>query len=205
MRRLGDNAGMARDDSGNRLLRRVAFMSVLDGTRPSRALGWVSPVAPIVTQAAVGAGHWAAGRRQRALAAWTAAAGFGMVAWGLGTEAPARAEAQQNVEQQKDLMRRRGLEMPATVRRHTLTTRQRSLYDVAFPVVGMVFGVRYGMRHPRRLTVLEIAGEAPLTVFYVLRTARAVQRRRPRIAVGSALAAAGSLARLRAASAEPLQ
>jgi hypothetical protein len=34
---------------------------------------------------------------------------------------------------------------------------------------------------------------------------RAVQRRRPRIAAGSALTAAGSLARLRAASAEPLR
>jgi hypothetical protein len=41
-------------------------------------------------------------RRQRALAAWTAAAGFGLMAWGLGTEAPTRAEAQQNIEQQKD-------------------------------------------------------------------------------------------------------
>ena len=43
-------------------------------------------------QAAVGAGHWAAGRRRRALAAWTSAAGYGLVAWGLGTEAPTPAE-----------------------------------------------------------------------------------------------------------------
>ena len=69
----------------------------------------------------------------------------------------------------------------------------------------MVFGVRSGLRHPRRLTVLAIADEAPLAVFYVLRAARAVQRRRPRIAAGSALVAAGSVARLRAASAEPLR
>ena len=34
MRRRGDNAGMARDDSGDRLLRRLVFMSLLDGTRP---------------------------------------------------------------------------------------------------------------------------------------------------------------------------
>jgi len=40
----------------------------------------------VVTQAAVGAGHWAAGRRRRALAAWTSAAGYGLVAWGLGTK-----------------------------------------------------------------------------------------------------------------------
>jgi hypothetical protein len=34
---------------------------------------------------------------------------------------------------------------------------------------------------------------------------RAVQRRRPRIAAGSALVVAGAVARLRAASAEPLR
>jgi len=42
-------------------------------------------------------------------------------------------------------------------------------------------------------------------VFYALRVPRAAQRRRPRIAAGSALVAAGSVARLRAASAEPLR
>jgi len=68
-RRVGDNAGMAGDDSGSRLLARVFVMSALDGVRPSGMLGWVSPVGPVVTQAAVGAGHWAAGRRRRALAA----------------------------------------------------------------------------------------------------------------------------------------
>ena len=65
--------------------------------------------------------------------------------------------------------------------------------------------MRSGLRRPRRLTVLAIAGEAPLAVFYALRAARAVQRRRPRIAAGSALVAAGSAARLRAAAAEPLR
>src|SRR6201995_627383 len=102
MRRLGDNAGMARDDSGDRLLRRLIFMSVLDGTRPSGIPEWVSPVAPAVTQAAIGAGHWAAERRQRALAAWASAAGFGLVAWGLGTEAPTVAELQPVRRQQRD-------------------------------------------------------------------------------------------------------
>jgi hypothetical protein len=68
----------------------------------------VSPVIPVVTQAAIGAGHWAAGRPQRALAAWASAAGLGLVAWGFGTEAPTRAEAQRNIEQQKDLLRERG-------------------------------------------------------------------------------------------------
>src|ERR1700758_2456777 len=114
MGRLGDNAGMAGYDSGDRLLRRLMFMSVLDGTRPSGIPEWVSPVAPAVTQAAIGAGHWAAGRRQRALAAWDSAAGFALVAGGLGTEAPTRAEAQKNIEQQKDLLRERGIQVPAT-------------------------------------------------------------------------------------------
>jgi hypothetical protein len=42
-------------------------------------------------------------------------------------------------------------------------------------------------------------------VFYALRVPWAVQRRRPRIAAGSALVVAGAAARLRAASAEPLR
>ncbi|MGH3245726.1 MAG: hypothetical protein ACRDOI_05855, partial [Trebonia sp.] len=61
---------MAGDGSGGRSLRRVLWMSALDGVRPSGVPEWMSPVAPVVTQAAVGAGHWAAGRRRRALAAW---------------------------------------------------------------------------------------------------------------------------------------
>jgi hypothetical protein len=167
----------------------------------------MSPVAPAVTQAAVGAGHWAAGRRQRALAAWASAAGFGLVAWGLGAEAPTRAEAHEYIEQQKDLMRQRGLEVPVTARTETSAALRRwqNTLNVVGPSTRMVFGVRDGLRRPRRLTVLVIAGEAPMAVFYALRVLRAVQRRRPRIAAGSALVVAGSLARLRAASAEPLQ
>ena len=78
-------------------------------------------------------------------------------------------------------------------------------YKLAFTVVGMVIGVWWGMRWPRRLTVLAIAVEAPNAVIHVPWLARAVQRRRPRIAAGWALVAAGSVARLRAASAEPLR
>jgi hypothetical protein len=195
---------MARDDSGGRLLLRVVLMSFLDGTRPSGIPEWVSPVIPVVTQAAVGSGHWAAGRRQRALAAWASAAGFALVAWGLGTEAPARAEAEKNIERQKDLLRERGIEVPATAGT-TPMARRLSRYAPAFQVAGIVLGVRSGLRRPRRLTVLAIAGEAPAVVVYVLRVPRAVQRRRPRIAAGSALVAAGAVARLRAASAEPLR
>jgi hypothetical protein len=198
---------MARDD-GRAQLQRLFFLRVLDGTRPSGISEWVSPVAPAVTQAAVGARHWAAGCRQRALAAWASAAGFGLVAWGLGAEAPTRAEAQTSIEQQKDLMRERGMQVPAAAARTETSAAGRRLWnalDVLGPSIRMVFDVRSGLRRPRRLTVLAIADEIPLAVFYALRVPRAVQRRRPRIAVGSALVVAGSVARLRAASAEPLR
>ena len=195
---------MARDDSGDRLLRPVLLMSFLDRARPSGTLEWVSPVIPVVTQAAVGAGHWAAGRRQRALAAWASAAGFALVAWGLGTEAPTQAEARENIERHKDLLRERGIQVPATAGT-TPMARQLLRYFPVLQVAGMVFGVRSGLRSPRRLTVLAIASEALTTWIYVLRVPRAVQRRRPRIAAGSALVIAGSVARLRAAAVEPLR
>jgi hypothetical protein len=211
--RMGDNDGMASDDSKAPSPLRLTLMLLLDGARPSGTLGWVSPVAPVVTQAAVGAGHWASGRRQRALAEWTGAAGFGLVAWGLGTEAPTLAEWEKNIQrlatQQRDLLRKLGTEAPATAGTETPTARRLSRYfrwsDLVFPVAGMVIGVPWRLRHPRRPTVLAIAAEAPNVVFYVLLAARAVQRRRPRIAAGSALVAAGSVARLRAAAAEPLR
>jgi hypothetical protein len=203
-RHRGENAGMARNDSGDRLLGRVLLLSLLDGTRPAGIPEWVSPVIPVVTYAAVGAGHWAAGRRQRALAAWASAAGFALMAWGLGTEAPTRAEAQENIERQKDLLRERGLQVPATAGT-TPMARQLSRYVPAVQVAVIPLSVRSGLRRPRRLTVRAIADEAPTAVFCVLRVPRAVQRRRPRMAVGSALVAAGAVARLRAASAEPLR
>ena len=158
-------------------------------------------------------------------------AGYGLVAWGLGTEAPTPAEARQNMEQNMQRLQREGLvrepgtEAPAAARTPTPAARrlerhfERHIsrynalfratdtpqYRLASTVAGMVIGVWWGMRHPRRLTVLAIAGEAPAVVFSVLRVARAVQQRRPRIAAGWALVAAASVARLRAASAEPLR
>jgi hypothetical protein len=228
-RRLGDNAGMAREDSWPEALRvlRVAFLPVLDGARPAGLLGWVPRVAPVVTQAAVGAGHWAAGRRRRALAAWTSAAGYGLVAWGLGTEAPTPAEARQNMEQTMQRLQREGLlpepgtKAPAAARTPTPTARRldRHLagcaplfkatdtpqYKLASPVAGMILGVWWGLRWPRRLTVLTIARVALNAVIHVPWVARAVQQRRPRTAAGYTLVAAGSVARLRAASAEPLR
>ena len=225
MSRLGDNAVMTRDDSWAQVLR--VGLPILDGARPSGVLGWVGPVVPVVTQAAVGAGHWAAGRRRRALAAWTSAAGYGLVAWGLGTEAPTRAEARQNMEQNiqrlqgEGMLREPGPEAPAAAGTQTPAARRLSRYDPLFEraatvmghplfkpavtVVGMVLGVWWGLRWPRRLTVLAIAGEAPAAVITVPWVARAVQRRRPRMAAGYALVVAGSVARLRAASAEPLR
>ena len=224
---------MAREDGWPQALRvlRVAFLPLLDGYRPAGILGWVPRVAPVVTQVAVGAGHWAAGRRRRALAAWTSAAGYGLVAWGLGTEAPTPAEARQNMEQNMQRMQREGLlpepgtKPPAAARtpgpaarrmeRHFerrisrynafFKAAQTPQYKLASTVLGMVSGVWWGLRWPRRLTVLAIAMEDPNVAYSGLRAAWAVQRRRPRMAVGSALVAAGSVARLRAASAEPLR
>jgi hypothetical protein len=220
---------MARDDSWAQVLR--AALPLLDGARPAGMLGWVRPVAPVVTQAAVGAGHWAAGRRRRALAAWTSAAGYGLVAWGLGTEAPTPAEARQNMQQsmqqniqrlqREGRLREPGPKAPAAARTPTPAARrlERHLaraapffkatdtpqYRLASTVAGMVIGVWWGLRHPRRLTVLAIASDGYTVVFYVPWVARAVQRRRPRIAAGWALVMAGSVARLRAAAAEPLR
>lgn len=207
---------MASDDSKARLLLRLALMPLLDGGRPSGTLGWVQAVAPVVTQAAAGAGHWVAGRRQRALAEWVGAAGFGLVAWGLGTEAPTGAEMLENLAampgiegEQRDLLRKLAAGAPATAATETPAARRISRffrwYGLVSPVPWMVIGVRWRLRHPRRLTVLAIAAEAETAAFYVLRAARAVRRRRPRMAAGSALIAAGSAARLRAASAEPLR
>jgi hypothetical protein len=203
---------MARDDGKDLSWLRLALMPLLDGGRPSTTLGWVSPLAPVVTQAAAGAGHWAAGRRQRALAEWAGAAGFGLVAWGLATEAPTRAEVEENLQRlQRDLLRKHGMEAPASSGTVTPGANRLLRYfryvrpDLVGPVAGIVIGVPWRLRHPRRLTVLAIAAEAEPAAFNVLRAARAVQRRRPRMAVGSALLVAGSVARLRAAAAEPLR
>jgi len=202
---------MARDDGKARSRLQLVLLA-LDGTRPSGTLEWVSAAAPVVTQAAVGAGHWAAGRRQRALAAWASAAGSGLVAWGLGTEAPTRAEIVKNTQQHRDVLRKPGKrlspEAPATAGTQThLSQRSQNVLAALIPaqIVGVVFGVRSGLRNPRQLTARVIASETFSTMTYVLLAARAVQRRRPRVAAGRAPFAAGSLARLRAVSAEPLQ
>jgi hypothetical protein len=201
---------MARDNSKARSQLELVLLA-LDGTRPSGTLEWVSAAAPVVTQAAVGAGHWAAGRRQRALAAWACAAGSGLAAWGLGTEAPTRAEMVKNTQQHRDLLRKLGERLPpeapatAGTQTHLSQRSQNALSALICAQIcaQIVFGVRSGLRHPRQLTARVIASETFSTVTYVLVAARAVQRRRPRIAAGRALFAAGSLARLRAASAEP--
>jgi hypothetical protein len=111
--------------------------------------------------------------------------------------------------QRRDLLRKLAAEAPATAATETPAASRLSRYlrwsDLVSPLAWMVIGVPWRLRHPRRLTVLAIAAEAPNAVYSVVRAARAVQRRRPRMAVGSALIAAGSVARLRAASAEPLR
>jgi len=130
---------------------------------------------------------------------------------------------QQNIErlQREGALREPGPKAPAAAGTQTPAARRLSRYDPLFKlaatvmghplfkpavtVVGMVLGVWWGLRWPRRLTVLAIAGEAPAAVITVPWVARAVQRRRPRMAAGYALVVAGSVARLRAASAEPLR
>ncbi|MGH3180739.1 MAG: hypothetical protein ACRDOE_02335, partial [Streptosporangiaceae bacterium] len=187
---------MARDDSWAQVLR--VAVPLLDGARPSGVPGWAGPAVPVVTRAAVGAGHWAAGRRRRALAAWTSAAGYGLVAWGLGTEAPTLAQARQNMEQnmqrlqREAVLREPGPQAPAAAGTQTPAARRLSRYDPLFKlaatvtghplskpavtVAGMVLGVWWGLRWPRRLTVLAVAGEAPVAVITVPWAARAVQR-----------------------------
>jgi hypothetical protein len=201
---------MARDNTKARLqLELQLYLLAWDGTRPSGTLEWVSAAAPVVTQAAVGAGHWAAGRRQRALAAWACAAGSALAAWGLGTEVPTRAEMVKNTRQHRDQLRELGMRLPPEAPA-TAGTQARPPSAIAITVSAlascsqMTFGVRAGLRHPQRLTAGTIARETFYTASCVLVAARAVQRRRPRIAAGRALSAAGSLARLRAISAEPL-
>src|ERR1700744_899211 len=220
---------MAREDSWPQALRvlRVAFLPVLDGARPSGMLGWVPRVAPVVTQAAIGTGHWAAGRRQRALAAWTSAAGYGLVAWGLGTEAPTPADVRETMHQDVQRLQREGVlpepgsRAPAAARtpgpaarrleRHLSRTlplfraTDTSVYKLASPAAGMLIGVWWGLHRPRRLTALVIAAGTPNIVIPAPWMARAVQQRRPRTAAGWVLVAAGSVARLRAVSAEPLR
>ncbi len=111
--------------------------------------------------------------------------------------------------QRRDLLLKLAAEAPATAGTGTPAARRLSRFfrrwERVSLVAWMVIGVPWRLRHPRRLTVLAIATEAPNAVYSVLRAARAVQRRRPRMAAGSALIAAGSVARLRAASAEPLR
>ena len=164
---------------------------------------------------------------RRALAAWTSAAGYGLVAWGLGTEAPTPAEVRENMQQNFQRLQREGVlrepgpKAPAAAGTQTPAAHHLSRYDPLFKlaatvvghplfkaavtVAGMVPGVWWGLRWPRRLTVLAIAAEAPAAVITAPWVARAVQRRRPRMAAGYALIVAGSIARLRAASAEPLR
>jgi hypothetical protein len=185
-------------------------LSAFDGTRPSGTLEWVSAAAPVVTAAAVGAGHWAVGRRQRALAAWAWAAGSALTAWGLGTEAPTSAEMVENTRQHRDQLRELGTRLPpeapatAWTQAHPPSAITNTVSALA-SCSQVAFGVRSGLRRPQRLTAGVIASGTFYTAFYVLLAARAAQRHRPRIAVGRALSAAGSVARLQAASAEPLR
>ena len=111
------------------------------------------------------------------------------MAWGLGTEAPTPAEARQNMQQnmQQNIQRLQregrlrepgGPEAPAAAGTPAPAARrlERHLaravplfratgtpqYELAFTAVGMALGVWWGLRRPRRLTVLAIALAAPI-------------------------------------------
>ena len=102
---------MARDNSKARSRLELVLLA-LDGTRASGTLEWVSAAAPVVTQAAVGAGHWPSAAGSGALAAWACAASAGLAAWDLGTETPTRAEMVKNTQQHRDLLRKLGTRLP---------------------------------------------------------------------------------------------
>ena len=88
----------------------------------------------------------------------------------------------------RDVMREHGIAAPAAARTETPATQRVERFfrwfGLVSPVAVVVLSVPWRLRHPRRLTVLAIAMEAPNAGFGVLRAARAVQRRRPRLAVG---------------------
>jgi hypothetical protein len=96
-----------------------------------------------------------------------------------GPKAPAAAGTQITAARRLD----RHLSRIVPVFRYTDTPQ----YRLASTVAGMVLGVWWGLRRPRRRSVLAIAGEAQNAVITVPWVARAVQRRRPRIAAGWAL------------------
>ena len=160
-------------------------------------------------------------RRGRALGRRAPAAGPGRVGralpasgWWRGALAPKRrpaAEVVENTRQHRDQLRELGTrlppEAPATAGTQTHRARQLSRYHRVRPCFLVTDGLRraVGPAPPAAADGAAIASETPNTAFYVLRAARAAQRRRPRIAAGRALVAAGSVARLRAASAEPLR
>ena len=171
-----------------------------DGCKLSPPLLPRPPPGPGTGPPGAGSGPWQSGQALLASGWWRGA---------LARKRRPAAEVQENFRQQLDLMRKPGTQAPATAGTETPAARRISRffrrYELVSPVAWMVIDVPWRLRHPRRLTVLAIAAEAPNVVFSVLRAARAVQRRRPRMAAGSALVAAGSVARLRAASAEPLR
>ena len=163
-------------------MQRVALMLTLDGTRPSGALEWVSRVAPLLRRLWSGPGTGAPGAGSGPWQRGRALLGSG---WWRGAWAPKRGPGRGGSirRQQRDRLLKLNPKA-AAAETQALTARQQSWFGLAATGIGMVTGVRSGLRRPQRLTVLAIAGEAPAVVFSVLRVARAVQRRRPRIAAG---------------------
>ena len=210
----GENDDMTSDDT--KTVWAGCLVALLDAGKPSDALGWYFRISPVVVQAAVGGGHWILGRHRRALAAWVTAAGLGTLAWGFATEAQTMAEVMLKLRQEHmENSGKMNLDAETTsktderavacqARRGRLSWLERPLLRFAFPLAGIPLEVWWELRHPRRLSVLAGAAKAPACAYFTLRAGRAIQRRRPRMALGSAGIVAGSAAQLWAASAEPL-
>ena len=151
---------------------RWAFMLLLDGGRPSRALGWVSLLAPA---------RYPGRRRGRALGRWTPAAGPGRVgrrcwlrASGVGpwhgSADPGRGGKEKHPAALKGplLPHKPGTTGPGyrrdgnTCGPARLSRYSRRSASPCFPLLAeVVIGVPWRLRHPRRLTVLAIARGSP--------------------------------------------
>jgi hypothetical protein len=179
---------------------------MLDGAKPDGAVGWIAPITAVAGRVAVGIGHWCSGYRRRAAAAWVEATGGALVIWGLTTEAPTMAQAQETPQQLgEQLERLKSIRYPDRAGTGAVTEpAQRRVSAVALPVLRTALGAVWDLRYPRRLTVLPIIVNVPMVVYNALRAGRAAQQRRPKMTVGASLVVAGIVGRLWAASTEPL-
>jgi hypothetical protein len=116
----------------------------------------------------VGAVHRAPARAQPAgLTARAGAAGFALVAWGSWRRGAGPGRGGKGHRAAKDLLRKRGMQVSAMAtgtQAWMALQRWRDVLSALASRVQMGLGMRSSLRRPRRLAVLGIAGEAPLTM-----------------------------------------